>query len=541
MASVFKAYHPALDRFVAIKVLHPAFKEEPNFLSRFQREARVVARLEHPNIVPVYDFAEHEGQPYLVMKYIEGETLKARLNQGPLTKKEALSIVEAVGSALTYAHQRGVLHRDIKPSNVLLSHAGSIYLADFGLARMVEAGASTLSKDVMLGTPQYVSPEQAKGNIELGVGTDIYSFGVVLYELVVGRVPFNADTPFSIIHDHIYTPLPLPSEVNPKVPEVTERVLLKSLAKEPADRFKSVEALVSAFHAAVVDGQLPADVETVVYEGGQDRASAINGNATNLAMEREPGRDPGSKEGKKRRWPWIVVGLGSSVICLFLFLLALGSADREDPAPVDSGNPPAVSIGASDEPIVDDDLNRPLEVLTNPEAAYGRAEQLASSGRNILAAQAFIRAGDLYLRDAQHIEAAQSYLRALDLDRAIFEEQDEVVDRFTQAAFLGAESDRIWPIIDQISVEAGDWPLLQVITARAHLFNGEFDITMPLLDDVLRAEGDLPLAMTVKAEFELLHGDAAEAQRLLDELLADPERTPTWLIKHLNQLAGKVQ
>ncbi|MGD8632433.1 MAG: serine/threonine-protein kinase, partial [Anaerolineales bacterium] len=116
MASVFKAYHPALDRFVAIKVLHPAFKEEPNFLSRFQREARVVARLEHPNIVPVYDFAEHKGQPYLVMKYIEGETLKARLSRGPLSRQEALRVVDAVGEALTYAHARGVLHRDVKPS-----------------------------------------------------------------------------------------------------------------------------------------------------------------------------------------------------------------------------------------------------------------------------------------------------------------------------------------------------------------------------------------------------------------------------------------
>jgi len=219
MASVFKAYHPALDRYVAIKVLHPAFMDDPSFLSRFQREARVVAKLEHPHIVPIYDFAEHHSQPYLVMKFIEGMTLKARLAEGPLSKEGALRVVEAIGNALAYAHAQGVLHRDIKPSNVLLSPDGSIYLADFGLARIAQAGASTLSKDVLLGTPQYISPEQAKGTQELDEGTDIYSFGVVLYELVVGRVPFNADTPFSIIHDHIYTPLPLPRKVNPKVPE----------------------------------------------------------------------------------------------------------------------------------------------------------------------------------------------------------------------------------------------------------------------------------------------------------------------------------
>ena len=161
MATVFKAYHPLLDRFVAIKALHPAFREDPNFLARFQREARVVAKLDHPNIVPIYDFAESEGRPYLVMKFIEGETLKARLENGPLPNNEILSIVEAVGAALSYAHQQGVLHRDIKPSNVLLATDGQIYLADFGLARIAQAGESTLSSDMMLGTPQYISPEQA--------------------------------------------------------------------------------------------------------------------------------------------------------------------------------------------------------------------------------------------------------------------------------------------------------------------------------------------------------------------------------------------
>lgn len=121
MATVYKAYHAALDRYVAIKVLHPAFLQDPNFLKRFQREAKAVARLEHPNIVPVYDFAEHAGQPYLVMKFIEGDTLKARLRSGRLSKEEGLHIVEAAGAALSYAHQRGILHRDIKPSNLLLS------------------------------------------------------------------------------------------------------------------------------------------------------------------------------------------------------------------------------------------------------------------------------------------------------------------------------------------------------------------------------------------------------------------------------------
>ncbi len=251
MATVFKAYHAALDRYVAIKAMHPAFMEDPNFLARFQREAQVVARLEHPGIVPVYDFAEHEGRPYLVMRYIEGETLKAQMARSPLSKKEILRNVAAVGSALSYAHEQGILHRDIKPSNVLLAKEEKIFLADFGLARIAQAGKSTLSTDAMLGTPQYISPEQAMGKRDLGAGTDIYSFGVMLYEMVAGRVPFSADTPYSIIHDHIYTPLPLPSTVNPNVPESVERVLLKALAKERADRFEDIASLTAAFLRAV--------------------------------------------------------------------------------------------------------------------------------------------------------------------------------------------------------------------------------------------------------------------------------------------------
>jgi serine/threonine protein kinase len=251
MATVYKAYHAGLDRYVAIKVLHAAFREDPSFTARFTREARVVAKLEHPNIVPIYDFSEHEGQPYLVMKFIEGETLKARLAHGPLSAAEAVHVIQAVGAALAYAHSKGILHRDVKPSNVLLTPEGGIYLADFGLARIAQSGESTLSSDMMLGTPHYISPEQAQGVKNLDAGTDIYSFGVVMYELSVGRVPFNADTPFSIIHDHIFTPLPLPRTINPKVPAGVERVLLKALSKDRKDRFADVDSLVKAFQQAV--------------------------------------------------------------------------------------------------------------------------------------------------------------------------------------------------------------------------------------------------------------------------------------------------
>jgi tRNA A-37 threonylcarbamoyl transferase component Bud32/tetratricopeptide (TPR) repeat protein len=251
MATVYKAYHASLDRYVAIKVMHAAFREDRSFLSRFQREARIVAKLEHLHIVPVYDFSEHEGQPYLVMRFIEGETLKARLQTGQLTIPQAMDILRPVCQALAYAHDQGVLHRDIKPSNIMLTAQGGVFLTDFGLARIAQAGESTMSQDTMLGTPQYISPEQAQGNANLDARTDIYSLGVVMYELLVGRVPFQADTPYAIIHDHIYSPLPMPRCLNPALPDSFERVLLKALAKERDDRYTAVDELLAALERAV--------------------------------------------------------------------------------------------------------------------------------------------------------------------------------------------------------------------------------------------------------------------------------------------------
>ena len=262
MATVYKAYHAALDRYVAIKVMHAAFKEDPNFLARFQREARIVARLEHPHIVPVYDFNEHEGQPYLVMRFIEGDTLKARLQAGPMTIPQVTDILRPVCQALAYAHDQDVLHRDIKPSNILLTAQGGVFLTDFGLAKIAQAGESTLSQDTMIGTPQYISPEQAQGNASLDVRTDIYSLGVVMYELLVGRVPFQADTPYAVIHDHIYSPLPMPRSLRPDLPEPFERVLLKSLAKERDDRYTTVEDMLAALERAVT--QAASSVSTEV-------------------------------------------------------------------------------------------------------------------------------------------------------------------------------------------------------------------------------------------------------------------------------------
>ena len=249
MATVYKAYHSLLDRYVAVKVMDSTLSKERGFIERFNREARVIAKLDNPHIVPVYDFNEHQGQPYLVLKYIDGQTLIESINRTTLSRVEILDYVLAVGNALQYAHDRKILHRDVKPSNVLIASSGQTYLTDFGLARLVEGG-STLTGDMIVGTPQYISPEQARNTEKLDEGTDIYSFGVMIYEMVTGRVPFDAETVFSIIEDHVHTPPPPPSFFKPDLSPDVEYVILKALAKKRSERYDKVSTLVSAFKKA---------------------------------------------------------------------------------------------------------------------------------------------------------------------------------------------------------------------------------------------------------------------------------------------------
>ncbi len=251
MATVYKAYHPQLERNVAIKFLQQSYVDDVNFLTRFEREAKIIASLDHPNIVPVYDFNYYKGQPYLVMKSIEGVTLKEVMADDSTTASQILDMLVAVANGLTYAHERHVLHRDIKPSNILIDSTNRPYITDFGLARMTQASQSTLSQDMLMGTPHYMSPEQAKGSDDLGPATDIYSLGVILYEFAVGQVPFGGSTPYAIVHDHIYTALPQPRELNPNVSPAVEAVLIRALAKSPSDRYTSAVEMLSAFKNAL--------------------------------------------------------------------------------------------------------------------------------------------------------------------------------------------------------------------------------------------------------------------------------------------------
>jgi serine/threonine protein kinase len=251
MAEVYKAYQPGLDRYVAVKVMHSFLSEDKDFLARFQREAKLVASMRNPNIVQVHDFDVESGLSYMVMEFIDGETLKSRL-QDLEEKNQWISIDEAVrisllvGSALKYAHRLGMVHRDVKPANVMIDKQGNVILTDFGIAKIFSGGGATqlTATGAMVGTPSYMAPEQGMGQPG-DERSDIYSLGVMLYQLVTGRLPYEADTPLAVVIKHINEALPMPRQANPEVPESVERVILKAMAKNPDDRYQHVGEMLN--------------------------------------------------------------------------------------------------------------------------------------------------------------------------------------------------------------------------------------------------------------------------------------------------------
>jgi serine/threonine-protein kinase len=569
MATVFKAYHANLDRYVAIKVLHPAFLEEETFQARFEREAKVVARLEHPNIIPVYDFSEHNGNPYLVMKYVEGETLKARLKSAPLSPEEGVKVIQAVGDGLSYAHSQGILHRDVKPSNVMISEDGQIFLTDFGLARIASAGESTISNDMMIGTPQYISPEQAMGKRDLDAGTDIYSFGVLIYELVVGKVPFSADTPFAIIHDHIYTPLPLPRVVNPNVPEVIERLLLKALSKERIDRFEDIDQMVAAFRTAIAGDELPemwVDPETYTPTPTPPPAQASAAEAgTPVPPAAAPQADDMEEAEKepKRKWRWwYSIPIAMALCACLLVVIGIlnqepdeiaNNTNRNNQQIVENNTQPVEDVDGLDQAI-QEAIEAVEADFENPYAHLELAGLLVDSGDFEAAAEQFrigaefaegdwnyqMAAGDLLFKRQLWLPAVEQYLPLLEVREALSDR--EFVTRFQNALYLAARNPESQQILygydyQEVPRDVGAATLFAA-RARFELYVQEMpELAQETLDFAFERYNNSPILRLAQAEVLFEAEEFEEAGRFLNELKTG---TPQWIREQARFLINRL-
>ncbi len=259
MAQVYKAYHPQLDRYVAIKVLRGDLAEEEEFLLRFRREAQAVAALRHANIVQVFDFDAQDDVYYMIMELLEGDTLKARLNdyrvRGELMPLgEVVRVMLDALDGLAHAHGEGMIHRDIKPANLMLTRRGQAVITDFGIAQII-GGTRHTASGALMGTLNYIAPEQGlEGKSD--ARSDIYSLGIVLYEMLTGHTPFDADTPLAILMKHLNDPLPLPRQIAPAIPEQFERIIFKALAKRPEDRYQTAIEMAQALRQAAQEANI---------------------------------------------------------------------------------------------------------------------------------------------------------------------------------------------------------------------------------------------------------------------------------------------
>ncbi len=332
MAAVYRAYDPRFDRDVAIKMLYQLTSEDDGLsTAKFEQEARIIAGLEHYAIVPVYDYGEHDGRPYLVMRLMDGGSLKEKLAFGQLSLQQISEIMERICAALDKAHSHRIVHRDIKPGNILFDEDDIPFLADFGIARLTDRTQTT----TLIGSPRYMAPEQAQGR-PLSPQTDIYQMGVVLYHMLAGRVPFDAETTDAILYQHVYQPPPPLRTYNPDLPAACETIIQKALKKAPEERHLSAGELARTFQIAV--GQQPAlprparpgapviptaptaeATDTIAPRPVKPAAPAPRPAASSRTMSRpQPLRPPPPEleETSRRPWGWI---LFLSVIGILLF------------------------------------------------------------------------------------------------------------------------------------------------------------------------------------------------------------------------------
>ena len=326
MSTVYRAFDPTLERWVAIKIMHRDISTDPDQLERFRREARAVARLSHPHIVTVIDAGEDDGTPYIVFEYVEGETLKDRIRRlGRLPVDEAVAYAIEIGRALEAAHAQRLVHRDVKPQNVLIDREGRAKVTDFGIARSLEAKGLTATGRV-LGTTDYVSPEQALG-YEVTEQSDVYSLGVCLYEMLVGEVPFQADTQVAVAMRHVREPLPDVQRLRPEISAALAAVIERATAKETRNRYRTAAEMVR-------------DLEEVLAIEAA-RAGDTSGEAT-LVLQSLPGETGGFAPARLRHPRRVLFG---TMIALGLVFGAIAYfATRTEPGPGPAATPKAAGL-----------------------------------------------------------------------------------------------------------------------------------------------------------------------------------------------------
>lgn len=311
MAAVYKAYQANMDRYVALKVLPRHFAHDPEFVARFEQEAKMLAKLTHPHILPVHDYGEVDGYTYIVMTFMESGTLINLLRGQLLDLDQIERIINQIGDALDYAHSQGVIHRDVKPSNVLVDERGNCMLVDFGIAKMVEGTAHLTRTGGIIGTPAYMSPEQGRGE-PFDHRIDIYALGVILYEMTTGRVPYKAETPIAVLIKHINDPLPPPRALNPALPASIEQVILKAMAKKPEDRFATAAEMVAALATAVAKVDQP-------YNPAEDKTAELS----TPKMATKPAEELVIPTPQKLKFP-LYVWLAGAAGALLLIVIACG-------------------------------------------------------------------------------------------------------------------------------------------------------------------------------------------------------------------------
>ncbi len=391
MAEVYKALQPSMDRMVGIKILSAGLSHDAHFVARFRREVQIVASLEHPHILPVIDFGERDGTLYLVMRYVNGGTLHDLIQRGPMEPQTVLRYLTEIGEALDYAHERRVVHRDIKPRNVLLDQQGNPFLADFGLAKLIEGGGLTHSGVDMIGTPHYMSPEQARG-LPVDGRSDLYSLGVMAYQMFTGRVPYEADSTVGIVMKHLEAGIPDISLFGPGLPAELDPVIHRALAKDPAERYPTAHELTSALAEALGATVLAGPVVSRSPESSRPGRRSLLTTRRKFAILAQwvgrrlrQGQAPGyesftalfNRLFPTRRQRTLLWGTGLLVLVAVFGLGTLASklSPGAAPAPTATLAPPATLTRAAPMPTAD---NQPITAAAIVAASATAAQQTAA-------------------------------------------------------------------------------------------------------------------------------------------------------------------